>query len=177
MTSLVIFTLEVPMGKSGSIFGFPETVNEVAARTVAGGVVLMAVGFCATGNRLLLGLLCYGFLARVTSGPKFSPLGRFATKIIAPRMSRFSRIVPGKPKRFAQGIGAVFTSAALILAGLGFLQASVVLIAILAFFASMEAVLAFCVGCQLFALLMKVGVLNSDYCRECADISLHSLSR
>ena len=162
--------------KPGNLFGFPETVNEVAARTVAGGVVIMAVGFCVTGNRLLLGLLCYGFLARVASGPKLSPLGRFATKIVAPRLERFSRLVPGKPKRFAQGIGAVFTSAALILSGFGFSEASLILMAALAFFATLEAVLAFCVGCQLFAVLMKIGFLNPAYCKECADIRLHNPS-
>ncbi len=162
--------------KPGSFFGFPETVNEVAARTVAGGVTVMAVGFCVTGNRLLLGLLCYGFLARVASGPKLSPLGRFATKIVAPRLKRFSRIVPGKPKRFAQGIGAVFTSAALILSGFGFSEAALILTAALALFASLEAVLAFCVGCRLFAALMKLGFVNPDYCEECADIRLHNPS-
>jgi len=64
--------------------------------------------------RLLLIPLTYGFVARVAAGPKISPLGQFAVRIAAPRLTRFQKSVPGPPKRFAQAIGLAFTGAATI---------------------------------------------------------------
>ncbi len=160
--------------KSNSIFGFPETVNEVAARSVASGVVIMALWFCLTRNLWILPILCYGFLARVSSGPKFSPLGILATKVVAPKLKRFANSVPGKPKRFAQGIGVVFTLLSLTLFLLGATTASVVLIALLAFFAFLESALGFCVGCKVFALLINLNLIDRSNCEECANIWLRN---
>src|SRR6516164_6780099 len=99
------------------LFSFPNPVNELAARTVAGGVVLLCIATVVTGSPLLLALLAYGFVARVLTGPTLSPLGQFATRVAAPRLGP-PRLVPGPPKRFAQGIGAVFTVTAAV-AGFG----------------------------------------------------------
>jgi len=38
--------------------------------------------------------------------------------------------------------------------------------------ASLESVLAFCIGCKLFALLMHVGVIPEHVCRECNELAL-----
>ena len=38
--------------------------------------------------------------------------------------------------------------------------------------ASLEAALGFCLGCKLFALLMRFGVIPSDVCEACRDLSL-----
>ena len=48
--------------------------------------------------------LAYGFIARVLSGPRLSPLARLATAVVAPRLGA-PKPVPGPPKRFAQAIG------------------------------------------------------------------------
>ncbi|MUH44768.1 MAG: DUF4395 family protein, partial [Actinobacteria bacterium] len=69
-----------------SFFGFPNPVNETSARIVAAGAVVMGALFVATGNGWILVPLTYGFIARVLSGPKFSPLGRIATQVITPRI-------------------------------------------------------------------------------------------
>ena len=55
-------------------FSFPREVNEVSARLVAGGVVLMAAATLWLDVRWLTALLAYGFVARVLTGPKLSPL-------------------------------------------------------------------------------------------------------
>ena len=96
-------------------FSFPNPVNDYAARTVATGVVLLSVLFLVTGWTWLLIVLVAGFLARVASGPRFSPLGLLATKVVAPRFEHPS-FSPGPPKRFAQAIGLVFSTTALVLA-------------------------------------------------------------
>ena len=154
------------------LFSFPNPVNEKAARVVAGGVLVAAIVILATGAYWLLIPLAYGFWARVLTGPTLSPLGAVAQKVIAPRLGP-SKPVPGPPKRFAQGMGAAFSTAALVLAfGFGAHTAADVVIALLALAAGLESIFAVCLGCQVFALLMRVGLVPAAVCRECADIGL-----
>jgi hypothetical protein len=68
------------------MFGFPNPVNEKAARVVAGVVVLTGLAILLTGAQWLLAALAYGFWARVLTGPTLSPLGRVAMRVVAPRL-------------------------------------------------------------------------------------------
>src|SRR4051795_6231446 len=102
------------------VFSFPRTINEKAARFVAGVVAVTALVALLTGAYWLLVPLAYGFWARVLTGPTLSPLGRFASQVAAPRLGP-PKHVPGPPKRFAQGMGAVMTTAGAI-AAVGFGQ-------------------------------------------------------
>ena len=153
------------------LFAFPNPVNEVAARLVAGGVVVMAATELMTHQRWLLVVLAYGFWARVLTGPTLSPLGQLVTRVVVPRLRVDARPVPGPPKRFAQGIGAAFTTLALVAWLAGALGLSDVLIAMLVVAATLESVFAICLGCKLFALLIRARVIPEHVCVECADIS------
>ena len=155
------------------LFGFPNPVNETSARLVAGGVVLQAVLFLALRQWWVLVPLTYGFLARVLSGPRFSPLGQFVTRVVTPRLRVEHRFVPGPPKRFAQGMGACMSIVAAVLAlAAGQETAAYALLGLLALAASLEAVLALCLGCRIFAFLMRVGVIPPEVCARCADLRL-----
>jgi hypothetical protein len=68
------------------LFSFPNPVNEVAARTVAGCVAVIGVVAIVAHLPWLSAVLAAGFLARVASGPTLSPLGQLATRVIAPRL-------------------------------------------------------------------------------------------
>ena len=153
-----------------AIFAFPNPVNEKAARTVAFVVMLLAALTLATSWYWLLLPLAYGFIARVLTGPTLSPLGRLASSIIAPRLGS-EKPVPGPPKRFAQAMGAAISTAAAI-AALGFASHGIadVLLAMLILPAGLESIFAFCVGCQIFGLLMRIGLVPETVCAECADI-------
>ena len=94
------------------MFDFPNPVNEYAARTVAAGVVVMAVAAITFQEPWILIPLAYGFWARVLTGPTLSPLGQLATRVVAPRLPWGPKLVPGPPKRFAQAIGVVFSTTA-----------------------------------------------------------------
>ena len=154
-----------------ALLSFPNPVNEVAARTVAAGVVLMAVCALAFRQYWLLIPLAYGFLARVLTGPKLSPLGQVATKVVAPRLTDRARYVPGPPKRFAQAIGATLTVSALVLYfGLGAIGAAQVLLSMLVIAAFLESAFAICLGCHIFSLLMRIGVVPPEVCEECNNI-------
>jgi hypothetical protein len=151
-------------------FSFPNPVNEKAARVVAGVVVLLSVVTLATSWYWLLAVIAYGFVARVLTGPTLSPLGRFAMNVAAPRLGP-PKPVAGPPKRFAQGMGATMTVAGAILAlGFGLHQVADGLLVAMIIAAGLEAFFAVCLGCQIFALLMRVGLIPQAVCVDCANI-------
>lgn len=153
------------------LFSFPDPVNEVSARLVAGGVVVLALTTIVLDLPALSALIAYGFVARVLTGPTLSPLGQLVTRVVTPRLPVAPRPVPGPPKRFAQGIGAVLSVTAAVLAlGFGLTGAAYVLLGVLAAAATLEAALGFCLGCRIFALLMRAGVIPEAVCERCNDL-------
>ncbi len=91
-----------------SLFRFPNPVNEVAARTVAAGVVVMAVVALAFDVPWLLIPIAYGFWARVLTGPTLSPLGPSNSRQqgCGVASSRFSlRMMPGWPTTSSRVFG------------------------------------------------------------------------
>jgi hypothetical protein len=136
----------------------------------------MGALFVATGNGWILVPLTYGFVARVFSGPKFSPLGRIATQVITPRIKVQHRFVAGPPKRFAQGVGATFSIVASVLMLSGADTAARVVIAGLVGAAFLESAFAVCLGCIMFGWLMRAGVIPEDVCEECNNFSARSLA-
>ena len=153
-----------------NLIGFPNPVNEKAARVVAGGVVLMALAAIAFDLEWLLPVIALGFLARVVTGPTLSPLGQFATRVAAPRLGP-PKHVPGPPKRFAQGMGLTMSTTAVILYfAANAHTAAWVVTGVLAGAATLESVFALCLGCQVFAVLMRIGLIPEETCEACANI-------
>jgi hypothetical protein len=150
---------------------FPDPVNEVAARTVAAGVAVTAAAAAVADQPWLSLPLAYGFVARVASGPRFSPWALVATKVVVPRLPFAERPVAGTPKRFAQGIGAALTGAAAVAhfafdAGTGARLA----LGAVAVAATLEAALGYCLGCRAYAGLVRLGVAPAAVCEACADL-------
>jgi hypothetical protein len=174
MTRGAIFSTDMA---ENSLFAFPNPVNELAARTVAGGVALLSIATIVLGTAVgsgwlwLSALLCAGFLARTATGPTLSPLGQLATRVIAPRLGP-ARPVPGPPKRFAQAMGLTMSGAAVVLLAAGLSLGTVVLLALITAAATLESVFAFCVGCRIFGALMRIGVIPPETCAACADVRL-----
>jgi Domain of unknown function (DUF4395) len=148
-------------------FGFPNPVNEVAARVVAAGVLIECVVFLATRQPVVVAVIAYGFVARVLAGPRYSPLGLLATRIVVPRLGVRPKLVPGPPKRFAQSIGATLSVAALVASLLGATGLAMLLVAAIVMAATLESALAFCIGCRIFAILMRAGVIPESVCEAC----------
>jgi len=152
------------------LFSFPNPVNEVSARLVAAGVVVMAVLTIIFDLEWMTVVIAYGFVARVLTGPTLSPLGQLVTRVVTPRLGVRERPVAGPPKRFAQGIGVAFSLGALILTILGYWTAAEVLLALLASAAFLESALGICLGCKAFALLIRAGVVPDEVCERCNNI-------
>ena len=156
--------------RTRALFSFPNPVNEVSARLVAAGVVVMCVLTIALDLRWATIVVAYGFVARVLTGPTLSPLGQFVTRVVTPRLRIAERPVAGPPKRFAQGMGVAFSVTALVLTGLGFWTAAEVFLGLLAAAALLESAFGLCLGCKAFAILMRAGVVPVEVCERCNNI-------
>ena len=160
-----------PATSGGGLFSFPHPVNEVSARIVAGAVVAMSILTIVLDAPWLTAVIAYGFVARVLTGPTLSPLGQIVTRWVTPRLPMEPKFVPGPPKRFAQGIGAVFSVTAAVLAlGFGETGAAYVVLGLLALAAGLEAVFALCLGCKVFAVLIKTGLIPEQVCARCVGV-------
>ncbi len=159
------------------LFTFPNPVNETSARLVAAGVVVQGAVFLIVREWWVLLPLTFGFLARVLTGPRLSPLGQFVTRVVTPRLRIQHRFVPGPPKRFAQGMGLVFSGGALAAWGLDASIVSYVLIVGLIGAATLESGFAICLGCIVFNQLMRWGLVPESVCAECAEIFGRSAAR
>jgi hypothetical protein len=154
-----------------AVFAFPNPVNEYAARITAGLVVVLAVATLLTGWGWGLAALAAGFWLRLLFGPRISPLALISVKVLAPRIGHV-KLVAGPPKRFAQGLGAAMTSAAVVLFLIGYQPAAWVLLAVLIVAASLEAFVGFCLGCVIFGFLQRRGLIPADVCEACNNIAL-----
>ena len=176
MRTLVVGTRPQSSGVR-SLFTFPNPVNEKAARVVAGGVfgwtivTLLLATTLGAGWLWLSAPLAYGFLARALAGPRFSPLGLLATRVLAPRLGP-ATLVAGPPKRFAQSVGAVFTVTTVIPLATGLHLPAAILLGLIVLFSGLESIAGFCVGCVVFNALIRIGLVPATVCQECANISL-----
>lgn len=149
------------------LLSFPDPVNEVSARLVATGVAILCAATLVSRQPLFLVPLCYGFWARALTGPTLSPLGQLVTRVLTPALGRV-RLVPGPPKRFAQAMGAALSTASVVAWATGHLGAAWVLVAMILGAATLEAAFALCLGCRVFALLVRAGVVPAAVCEACA---------
>ncbi len=156
-------------------FTFPNPVNEYAARSVAAMVVILTAVTLLVRSEWLLIALAVGFLLRVAAGPRFSPFGQLATRVIAPRLGP-AKLVPGPPKRFAQAIGATLSIGAVVAFSTGAPTLSWILVAMITVAALLESALGFCLGCAIFGRLQAAGVIPASVCEACLDVRLrHSV--
>jgi hypothetical protein len=164
--------------RSMSSSRFPTVVDDVTVRLVA--AVVLVVGVVALGAQQwwLYAVLAVDFTLRAALGPRASPIARLVARWIRPAVSAAKRPTAGPPKRFAAAIGAVMTVAATALWLLGLATGSsaamavvVVIGAIMVLFPLLEAAFGLCVGCWLFAGLMRIGLVPEEVCLDCADIT------
>lgn len=155
-------------------FSFPELINEPAARLVAAGVLSMSVlSICLISLLpnfawVILLVMTYGFLARVSSGPKVSPLALLVTKVLVPKFNFDEKLVPGPPKRFAQSIGLIFSTLIFIFWFYGHYYICIFLLAMLSIFAFLESALGYCFACKVFKFLISLGIVPEKICERCA---------
>ncbi len=158
------------------VFDFPNPVNDYAARSTAGLVIALAAVSIVVNQPWLYGVLALGFVLRVAGGPRYSPFGRLAVHVIAPKVWRKEKTVPGPPKRFAQTVGLVFSGTAFVLSLFGFGLAAQIVVGALIVAAFLEFAFGICLGCIAFGYLQRAGVIPDDVCEACNDVTLFGRS-
>jgi hypothetical protein len=94
------------------------------------------------------------------AGVKRHPYGWLFKKLVRPRLAAPTELEDPVPPTFAQGIGFVITLIGLVL-GLLDVPYAIAIAAGLAFIAAfLNSVFAYCVGCQIYLLLVRAGILG-----------------
>lgn len=157
---------------------FPTVVDDVTVRLIA--AVVLVIGVLALGLQQwwLYAVLAVDFVLRAALGPRASPIAVAVNRWVRPRVPTAKRPTAGPPKRFAAAIGAVLTVAATALWLLGVVTGSsaaitavVVIGVVMVVFPLLEAAFGLCVGCRLFSVLMRLGLVPEEVCLDCADIT------
>jgi hypothetical protein len=157
---------------------FPNIVDDVTVRLIAGVVLVLAVVALAAHQWWLYAVLAADFVLRAGWGPSASPVAIVVSRWIRPRVAAAPRYTAGPPKRFAAAIGAVLTVAATVLWLAGTTSVPVVVIgAVMVVFPALEAIAGVCVGCTVFGWLMRLGVIPESVCVECADLTRRAAQR
>lgn len=110
-------------------------------------------------------ILWVDFLLSFIGGLKFSLFSFLIEFIHSHYIQKESWISP-KPKRFAKLCGLTMLTIALV----SFLfnqQIYFILIGMLALFSFLEGAFDFCIGCKIYSILQKVGLISKDSCENC----------
>lgn len=132
-----------------------NTVDERAARVVAGIVTALAIVSSWTPATWLIALLAIDFAIRAWIGRRYSPL-RWVAKRITGVLGWSPKPVYAPPKQFAARIGSVLTAAATVAHLAGIHALGVGLTGALVVAASLEAAAGFCIACWVYPLVFKV---------------------
>ncbi len=142
-------------------------VPESNVRIVAAQVFVVALLSLAFLQPWFMFFLALDFFLRTFVSPQLSLLAIMARTVFVPLIKAESRLISYPPKKFAAAIG-LFVSAGGFLFGLiGFTIVFVVFASILLFFSFLEAAFGLCVGCRIFAFLVKLGWISDEYCPDC----------
>ena len=145
-------------------------MNSSVARVVATGVWMMAVAAILLDQPWVTIVLAFGFIARVAAGPRISPLAILASRVIVPKFGLPYRPVAGPPKRFAAAMGIGFSVSAGILAlGFGLNGIAYIVLGGLIFASGLESIFGYCLGCQIFGILMRFNIIPESVCEDCAN--------
>ena len=156
---------------NNDFFTFPHPVNSSVVRSVAICVVVLSSITIIFDLPWIMLFIAYGFIARVLAGPRLSPLAMLSLKVIVPIFKLPYKPIPGPPKRFAATIGIVVSIVACILEfAFQLTTAAYVTLGILIFAAALEGVFGYCIGCKIFEVLMKVGVIPNSVCEKCSNL-------
>jgi len=131
------------------------TVNENKVRITAFLVMGLTIVFMFTAWWPIIAFLVFDFFLRAFKWGQYSPLGFISDQVIK-ILQIGVKPVDRAPKRFAAGVGLVFTVTMLILLAIGFPITAGLLACVLIIFAFLESVLGFCAGCYVYTLGKKI---------------------
>jgi hypothetical protein len=117
---------------------------------------LSGAAFAAWIGLTVLALL---FLWGAVAGVQLHPFGALFRALVRPRLAPAAELEDPAPPTFAQLVGLVITGLGAIVGG--FAPVVVVVAAALAFVAAfLNAVFGYCLGCQIYLLLVRAGLIR-----------------
>jgi hypothetical protein len=123
-------------------------------------VIFLALVGASAGALVLLAVIAALFAWGAFAGIRRHPYGLLFRRVVRPRLAPPGELEDPTPPTFAQGVGLLVTVVGVIL-GLVGVAPAVPLAAAAAFLAAfLNAVFGYCLGCQLYLLLLRAGVLG-----------------
>jgi hypothetical protein len=127
-------------------------------------LLLVVIGLGLSGATLASTILFAAITALFAwgafAGVQRHPYGAIFRALVRPRLKPPTELEDPVPPTFAQGVGFVITLVGLVL-GLAGLPYAIVIAAAAAFVAAfLNSVFAYCLGCQIYLLLVRAGVLG-----------------
>ena len=131
---------------------------------ITGLLLLVVIGLSLSGltvaGTLLFALIVAVFAWGAFAGIQRHPYGLFFKKVIRPRLKPPLELEDPAPPTFAQGVGLVITGIGLVFGLIG-VPLAIPIAAGLAFIAAfLNSVFAFCLGCQIYLLLVRSKVIR-----------------
>jgi hypothetical protein len=133
-------------------------INENKARLIAFFVLVLSVVFLITGLWIIVVFLIVDFLVRVNNLGQYSLLAILSDAVIKQLKIKY-KPTDRAPKRFAAGVGLLFTSCILILTFLDLPVLSIIVATTVAIFGFLESFIGFCAGCYVYSILKKASNL------------------
>lgn len=123
-------------------------------------VIALGLSGAAPASTILFAALTLLFAWGAFAGVQRHPYGAIYRTLVRPRLTPPTALEDPVPPTFAQGVGFVITLVGLVL-GLAGVPYAIVIAAGAAFVAAfLNSVFGYCLGCQLYLLLVRVGLLG-----------------
>ena len=127
-------------------------------------LLLVVIGLGLSRANLAAGIL-FAVLAALFAWGAFAgvqrhPYGALYRRFVRPRLAPPTELEDPVPPTFAQGVGFVITLVGLVLHVAGVPYALVIAASAAFVAAFLNSVFAFCLGCQIYLLLVRAGVLG-----------------
>lgn len=131
----------------------------ITAVTLLAVIALATSGF-AVASAVLLAVIAASFAWGAFAGIRAHPYGLLFARLVRPRLKPPEGLENPAPPTFAQGVGLTVTLVGLVLFAVG-LPLAIPVSAAAAFIAAfLNAVFGYCLGCQIYLLLVRVHVIH-----------------
>ncbi|MFT4234300.1 MAG: DUF4395 domain-containing protein [Microbacterium sp.] len=149
----------------------PRFAAAITSALLLVSVFLAAIGASPRASSVTLGERATdaGFLALLVvallfvwgvASPSTAPWGQIFRRAIRPRLAPPTELEDPRPPRFAQGVGLFVTALGLLLHLVGVPWALVIAAAAAFIAAFLNAAFGYCLGCQIYLLLVRAGILG-----------------
>lgn len=137
----------------------PRLTAGVTAVLLLVTIYLLLTGAVVAGTVLLV-VLVASFAWGAFAGVRRHPLGWVFRRLVRPRLAPPAELEDAAPPTFAQGVGLIVTGVALVAALLGAVTVAVVFAGLAFAAAFLNAVFGYCLGCQIYLLLARAGLIR-----------------